>query len=268
MAQQDGKFLKKKFGQHFLRDSRFIDIMIKRVGLSDITSFTSELNVFEIGGGAGALTRAILAQPVKRLWVFEIDPDWAVELKKIDDTRLNVFEQDFLRCDFSIFEPHKPWILLANLPYQITFAILYLLQRHRALLRDGVIMIQEEVAQKVVKTSGRGFGVHSLFLQYYFDWQLLDKVPPEAFYPAPKIFSRLLYFKPKSSVPIIPEEEKFWHFVRACFSQPRRTLRNNLLSSLYDITYFDDVTLGLRAQQLTMPDFVGLWARVIQKRKV
>ncbi len=265
MVQQDGKYLKKKFGQHFLRDTHFIDIMLKRVGLLDSTAKDS--NIFEIGGGAGVLTRAILACPVARLWVFEIDADWAADLEKIDDQRLTVFAQDFLQGDFGIFEQHKPWILLANLPYQITFPILYLLQRHRRLLRDGVIMVQEEVAQKIIKTHGRGFGVHSLFLQYYFDLELLDKVPPEAFYPAPKVFSRLFYFKPKQKVLEIFEEEKFWRFVRTCFAHPRRTLKNNLLSTGYDFSCFDEQTLGLRAQQLTMVDFLNLWRCIVKVRE-
>lgn len=265
MVQHKGKYLKRKFGQHFLRDTRFIHHMFKRVGLLE-SAGAVEINIFEIGGGAGVLTRSILAQPVTRLWVFEIDPDWATELKKITDARLTVFAQDFLHTDFTIFEQHKPWILLANLPYQITFPVLYLLQRYRSLLRDGVIMIQEEVAQKIVKTHGRGYGIHSLFLQYYFDWQLLDKVPPEAFYPPPQIFSRLVYFKPKQQVPVIENEEHFWHFVRACFAQPRRTLRNNLLAAQYDVQLFDQAILGMRAQQLVLSDFLQLWERITQKQ--
>ena len=83
---------------------------------------------------------------------FEIDHSWAQYVRKLlPDPRLMVYEQNILDLDFSLFEPHKPWILLANLPYQITFPILYLLQRNRHLLQEGVIMVQEEVAQKILK---------------------------------------------------------------------------------------------------------------------
>ena len=125
--------------------------------------------------------------------------------------------------------------ILSNLPYQITFPILHLLQKNRDLLKEGVMMIQEEVAQKIVKTSGRGYGFPSLFFQHYFEWKLLQKVPPGAFLPPPKVYSRLLYFKPKKDVIQIPDEPKFWEFIKRCFAQPRRTLRNNLASTHYNM---------------------------------
>ena len=90
--------------------------------------------------------------------------------------------------------------MLANLPYQVTFPILHNFQKNRHLLKEGVIMIQEEVAEKILKTSGRGYGYPSLFFQRYFTWKKLDKVPPTAFFPPPKVDSRLLYFKPRMEI--------------------------------------------------------------------
>jgi 16S rRNA (adenine1518-N6/adenine1519-N6)-dimethyltransferase len=248
--------LKKKYSQNFLKDTRYLDEIVQEVELNSTTS------VFEIGGGAGALTNVILKQSIARLWVFEIDPEWAAELRTNSDERLTIFEENFLDTDFQKFEPYKPWTLLANLPYQITFPILYLLQRHREMLREGVIMVQEEVAQKLLKTSGRGYGYVSLFFQWYFDWKKLSKVPPEAFYPAPKVFSRLLYFKPKENIPMIEDEEKFWQFIKVCFKQPRRTLCNNLKQAHYGIDTISSGVLALRAQQLKMEDFLALWQLV------
>jgi len=245
--------LKKKYSQNFLKDTRYIDSMLSEVELMPTSS------VFEIGGGSGVLTKVILQQQLARLWVFEIDPDWAAELKKIKDDRLTVFEANFLDIDFSCFEPYKPWTLLANLPYQITFPILHLLQQHRDLLKEGVIMVQEEVAQKILKTGGRNYGFISLFFQWFFDWKLLDKVPPEAFYPKPKVFSRLLYFKPKKIVPKIELEQEFWQFIKVCFKQPRRTLRNNLSQTHYNMDVIKPEVLALRAQQLSMNDFLAIW---------
>jgi 16S rRNA (adenine1518-N6/adenine1519-N6)-dimethyltransferase len=250
--------LKKKFGQHFLRDKNIAAAAISRVSINPETS------VFEIGCGDGFLTRAILATDVARLWVFEIDPEWAryVQEQLGSDARLAVFEDNILDVDFSRFEEHKPWTLLANLPYQITFPILYMLQKNRHLLSEGVVMVQEEVAQKVLKAHGRGYGYPSLFLQHYFDWELLNKVSPSAFYPQPKVFSRLLYFKPKQSVEKIADEKKFWKFIKSCFRQPRRTLRNNLKQCHFDLSHIDDKTLELRAQQLKMSDFLSLWRQI------
>ena len=253
---EQGIRLKKKYSQNFLKDTRYINSIINAVDLN------SESFVFEVGGGAGVLTKAILQQPLESLWVFEIDSEWAAELKKISDKRLTVLEENFLDFDFQRFDKSKAWTLLANLPYQITFPILYRLQKNRSLIKEGVIMVQEEVAQKILKKRGRDYGFASLFFQWFFDWKLLDKVPPEAFFPKPKVFSRLLYFKPKEVIPLIERESEFWDFVKVCFKQPRRTLRNNLMQAHYECTNIDPEVMGLRAQQLSMDDFLRLWQQI------
>lgn len=254
MAQANGIEVKKRYGQHFLRSQAVLHSMFQAVQLDDSSS------VFEIGCGDGFLTREILNHPCARLWVFEIDEEWANYVKdRIKDPRLTIFIENILDADFTRFQEHKPWTLLANLPYQITFPILYLLQRNRALLKEGVVMVQEEVAQKIVKTSGRGYGFPSLFLQYYFELNMLEKVPPTVFYPPPKVFSRLLYFKPKSNPAPIPDESEFWRFIKVCFRLPRRTLKNNLLSTHIDLNKVPEQYLTLRAQQMTIDDFLQLW---------
>lgn len=249
-----GIALKKSYGQHFLRNDSIAQKIIMSVDLNDSSS------VFEIGCGDGALTRVILQSKLARLWVFEIDPEWAALVKKrLPDNRMQVFVEDILTTDFSQFEPHKPWTLLANLPYQITFPLLYKLQENRHLLAECVIMIQEEVAKKIVATHGRGYGFVSHFFQHYFELRLLDKISPSSFYPPPKVFSRLVYFKPKSSVIPIPDETNFWEFVRYSYKQPRRTLKNNLAQKHYDLNKIPTETLALRAQQMNIEDLLKVW---------
>lgn len=254
MAQSHGISIKKQFGQHFLRNELVVHHMI------DAVSLTQSSSVFEIGCGDGFLTRMILQQPLQRLWIFEIDPQWADYVKNaLPDGRMTLFQENILDTDFGMLKPFAPWTLLANLPYQITFPILYRLQQNRDLLAEGVIMVQEEVAQKIVGQKGRGYGFTSLFFQHYFEWKLLDKVPPQAFLPPPKVFSRLLYFKPKTVIDDIPQEEKFWEFIKACFKQPRRTLRNNIKSFLPDATIIPEKYLNLRAQQMDKQQLLDLW---------
>lgn len=254
MATTKGIRVKKKYGQHFLRDHAIVHKIVTSVELNDQSS------VFEIGCGDGFLTQEIVNQPLARLWIFEIDPEWAQYVREnIPDPRITIFEENILDSDLSKMAEHKPWTLLANLPYQITFPILHRLQQNRHLLKEGVIMIQEEVAQKIVKTSGRGYGFPSLFFQHYFSWTLLDKIKPTAFFPPPKVTSRLLHFKTLAEVKPIPDEENFWKFIKICFRQPRRTLRNNLSQSHYGTQPFDDDLLGKRAQQLSMSDLLKVW---------
>lgn len=249
--------LKKQHGQNFLRDNFIAQAAVDYVKLDQHSS------VLEIGCGDGFLTRTILAKPLARLWVFEIDPEWSSYVEKtIHDKRLVIFNEDILQVDFKRLQEYKPWALIANLPYHITFPILFKIQQNRFFFTEGVIMVQEEVAQKIVKQSGRGYGFTSLFFQNYFDWQLLEKVSPIAFVPQPKVYSRLMHFVPKQGAEI-PLQEEFWQFIKFCFQQPRRTLKNNIMQTHYAWEKISATILAKRAQQLSMEDFLQLWGLLI-----
>lgn len=252
--QSGGITLKKHHGQYFLRDMSVVHDMISAVTVKNS-------NIFEIGCGDGVLTREIIVEKPERLWVFEIDPEWAEkvenEFKEVKNFQMHL--TNVLDVEDSLFEEHKPWTLLSNLPYHVTFPILKKVQKNRDKITDGVVMVQEEVAQKIVKKSGRGYGYISLFFQHYFEWKLLIKIPPTAFYPEPKVFSRLLHFVTKKEVTHIPDEVGFWKFIKVCFSQPRRTLRNNLAQSHFNMEKVPDKFIKLRSQQMSFVDLLELW---------
>ncbi|HAU30371.1 MAG: Ribosomal RNA small subunit methyltransferase A [candidate division TM6 bacterium GW2011_GWF2_43_17] len=249
-----GVSLKKHHGQHFLRSDLVVEDMIRHVQLAP------PAKVLEIGCGDGFLTGAILQQPVDRLWVFEIDPDWAAVVNaKFPDGRLHIFEENFLDVDLSRLGSDAAWTVLANLPYQVTFPIFHRFRAFAHLLVEGVVMVQEEVAQKLVAKGGRSLGFISLYFQHAFEFKLLSKVPPTVFVPAPKVDSRLVYFKPRVVRDTLVNEEEFWKFVRRCFSQPRRTIKNNLQSFHYEIAAVPDEILSLRAQQMDMESLQVLW---------
>jgi 16S rRNA (adenine1518-N6/adenine1519-N6)-dimethyltransferase len=247
---------KKRFGQHFLRKQSVVDHMIGRVGI------TPDTTVMEIGCGDGFLTRSILDHSLcKRLLCLEIDPEWRdVVAAAITDPRLDLQLADVLALDWLTLP--VPLTLLSNLPYQITFPLLFLMVQHKHLFTEGVVMIQEEVAQKLVAMSGRSYTHVSLFLRHHFEFELMEKIGPEAFVPPPKVNSRLVYFKPRTG-PAIPEEERFWKFVKHAFTSPRQTLRNNLKHAGYPITALPVETLNLRAQQLPFEGFLDLWKTLI-----
>jgi 16S rRNA (adenine1518-N6/adenine1519-N6)-dimethyltransferase len=253
---RQGIELKKKHGQNFLKERTYVDRMVGAVAVDQQTS------VMEIGCGEGILTQAILQGPCKQLTVFEIDEQWASYVDALygKDQRLHMVHENVLDAIWSDLSPQGPWVLLANLPYHITFPILYKVHKHREMFQEGVVMVQEEVAQKLVRVTGRDYGYTSLFFQHYFQWQLLDKIPPGAFYPPPKVFSRLIYFRPRSIPDHIAQEEEFWKFIKLCFHQPRRTLRNNLAQSHYLLDKLSEETLQKRAQQLVMKELLEIWA--------
>ncbi len=246
---------KKAFGQHFLREQWVVDRMI------DAVSVGPETPVMEIGCGDGFLTRAILQQtPCKKLRVIEIDPEWAAVVdESIDDDRLEISVTDVLELDWSTLSSDAPWVLLANLPYQISFPILFKMLEHRTLFSEGVIMVQEEVAQKMASTSGKKYTPTSLRLQHAFEFKLLDKIDPKAFVPPPKVRSRLVYFKPRPELVAIPDDELFWKFLSLCFQFPRQTLRNNLKGTHYFLDVVPEDVAGLRAQQLSFEQLLTLW---------
>ncbi len=252
-----GVSMKKHHGQHFLRSESVVGDMIRHVQL------VSPAYVLEIGCGDGFLTGAILQQPVEHVRVFEIDPEWAAHVQeKFPDSRLQVSCENFLDADLRQLGDACHWTVLANLPYQVTFPILHRFRAFSHIFVEGVIMIQEEVAQKLVSTGGRSLGFVSLFFQHVFEFALLAKVPPTVFVPAPNVDSRLVYFKPREQRVEIPQEEEFWKFVRRCFSQPRRTLKNNIQSYHYDLAAIPDELLLLRAQQMDMQQLLMIWDRI------
>ncbi len=253
----EGIPLQKKYGQFFLRDSRVTNDMLEGLPLKNAA-------VFEIGCGDGFLTKAILSHPVARLDVFEIDPAWAGTVKALckTDPRFKMHVTDFLQVTQEQLVAGAPWIVLSNLPYHLTFPILHKIKEFGDLVPAGAFMMQEEVAQKIVQTRGRGYGYVSLFFQYYFDWKLLSKVQPKSFFPEPKVFSRLISFKRKTGVIPIPEEKQFWRFIKLCFAHPRRTFRNNMSQTHINMDLFKDEILDLRSQQMSMQDFLKLWDMV------
>ena len=255
-----GIVLKKHHGQYFLRDLSVVHDMIRAVKAHDVS-------IFEIGCGDGFLTREIVAEKPARLWIFEIDKEWAdkVDQEFADTGIVTMHHTNILDVDFSVFDAHKPWILLSNLPYHVTFPILHKVHQNRAFIQEGVVMVQEEVAQKIVKTGGKGYGYISLYFQHYFEWKLLTKVPPTAFYPQPKVTSRLLHFRPRLDAAPIAHEEQFWKFIKYCFAHPRRTLRNNLMTTHLPYQRVSESVLALRAQQMSFKDLFDLWVLVSQE---
>lgn len=246
--------IKKAFGQHFLRKDEVVHSMTHGV------TITAETSVLEIGCGDGFLTRAILQTPCKKVVCYEIDPEWAAYVTKtIPDKRLEIRLKNILEVDLASVAQEGPWVILANLPYNITFPILSLLEKHKHLFQDIIVMVQEEVAQKLAATHGRSLGAPSFFYQHRFSVTLLDKIEPQAFTPPPKVWSRLVKLTPKTPPVIIPNEEMFWKFIKLCFASPRQTLRNNLRTTHYNLTLIDPNILNKRSQELSFSIFLELW---------
>jgi 16S rRNA (adenine1518-N6/adenine1519-N6)-dimethyltransferase len=254
---------KKHLGQHFLISQEPITTMLSTI------SVTPETAIIEIGCGDGVLSKALLAEtPCKALHIIEIDDEWAdVVQNSISDPRLTIHRANALDFDLpALCSQYERVVLMANLPYLITFPLFEKFSRNPELFAHAIVMLQEEAAQRIASTTGRKYGAVSVYLQYYFDFVLHEKVGPEQFSPPPNVMSRLLSFKPKAQRATLPDDhEAFWKFVRTCFASPRQTLRNNLKGSTYNTSVLSEKELSLRAQQMTFDDFISCFERCVQK---
>jgi len=252
--QNDQPLQKKHFGQHFLISQDPINTMLSAI------TITPETTIVEIGCGNGILTKALLASRCKAVHVIEIDPDWARYIyDTIHDPRLTIHNEDALDFDFTTLKSGGPLVLMANLPYVITFPLFEKLAANHTIFDDGMVMIQEEAAERITHTSGRRCGAVSLFLQYYFSFKNYEKVPPKSFSPPPKVMSRLVRFAPNAELMQLSDAKNFWLFVRACFKSPRQMLGNNLKRTPYAWQKLNPETLQLRAQQLTVKELHDIW---------
>lgn len=213
----------KRLGQHFLISPVVVGKILDHA-LQD-----SPAAALEVGPGPGVLTQG-LCERVGSVTCVEIDP---VAVRALSETApdATVLEADALEVNF----PHllaalpSPVALVSNMPYQITGPLLTRFTHARAGYVRATLMMQREVAQKILAQPGdREMGSISVFLQRRFNITRVCDAPPGAFYPPPKVTSMVLGLVPR---PAWPEEVAHERLVRRAFAQPRKTLLNNLLGS-------------------------------------
>jgi len=216
----------KRLGQHFLRDQRTIHRII------DALAPKRDETIIEIGPGTGALT-SVLIERAGHVVAVEFDN----KLGPLLQERFASFENfklvmgDALTVDFCAqILPARSARIVANLPYNISTAILQRLIAQRACLDDMVLMLQREVVERVLAlpgTTDRGF--ISVLVEAYCEAEKLFDVAPGAFRPPPKVWSSVmrLRFRPRIDTENT-DETLLWQVVSAGFAQKRKTILNNL----------------------------------------
>jgi 16S rRNA (adenine1518-N6/adenine1519-N6)-dimethyltransferase len=216
----------KRFGQHFLKDKRTIQRII------DALAPRTDETIIEIGPGTGALT-AQLIERAGRVIAVEFDnkltPFLTEQFGSFSNFKLIM--ADALATDFCHeILPAKTARLVANLPYNISTAILQRLIEQRACLSEMVVMLQREVVERIMAPAGsseRGF--LSVLVEAYCETVKLFDVAPGAFRPPPKVWSSVIRvrFRPQMNTDVT-DEELLWESVSAGFAQKRKTMLNNL----------------------------------------
>ncbi len=244
---------RRRFGQHFLDDSYFVDLIVGSMALA------RDDRVLEIGPGLGALTGPLLSR-LDHLQVIEIDRDLVARLHaQHSPQRLTVVEGDALQIDLARFGPGLR--VVGNLPYNISSPLLFHIAESAANIRDITVMLQKEVVDRMAaEPGGTDYGRLSVMLQWRFHVIQLFDVPPEAFVPPPKVVSSVVRLVPKTAAEItVRDATLFSRLVAAAFSQRRKTLRNTL-RSFVSAAQLEAVGIdpGHRGEALGHDDFARL----------
>jgi 16S rRNA (adenine1518-N6/adenine1519-N6)-dimethyltransferase len=219
----------KRLGQNFLHDAG----VIKKI----IGAFAPDQHetVVEIGPGTGALT-IFLVERVARIIAIEFDKKLASPLLEAfgDKSNFELVQADALETDLcALISPAPTARLIANLPYNISTAILQKLILQRRCLTEMVLMLQKEVVDRIQARAGSSErGYLSVLVEAYCDTEKLFDVAPGSFRPAPKIWSSVIRLTFKTNPqPLNTNESLLWATVSAGFAQKRKTILNNLRNS-------------------------------------
>ena len=217
----------KRLGQHFLHHPSLARKIVAGLCLEESDT------VVEIGCGTGALTVELVGPAFYYIGV-ELDTLLCSQLRqRYGGAGIEFLNRDILNLDLGCLSKRhsaKGFKVVGNLPYAISSPILQHLARHIGVIDLAVVMVQAEVADRLVARSGsRDYGVLSMIIQYYFCTESLFTVLPRSFKPRPKVDSKVVRLIPRPNRPLKPQEENlFFGFIKRAFSQRRKTLRNCL----------------------------------------
>jgi 16S rRNA (adenine1518-N6/adenine1519-N6)-dimethyltransferase len=251
---------RKRFGQHFLLDLNLTRRIARAAGpLGDGTTI-------EIGPGPGGLTRALLLEGAAKVVAIEVDPraiDALGELRVASEGRLEIIEGDALQIPPASLGP-APRRIVANLPYNISTALLIRWLHAANDIGDMVLMFQKEVVDRLAaKPRTKDYGRLSVLAQHVCEVRRLFDVPPTAFVPPPKVTSSVAQLTPRPPADRLADLAPLERITAAAFGQRRKMLRGALAGTFTDpIATLEGLGLSptARAEELSVADFVRLAA--------
>ena len=262
--------MSKKLGQNFL---------IKR-GIVDEIVHAAELTVgepvLEVGPGIGTLTQG-LAQSGADVTAIELDR----RLLEVLDTTLASYDNvriihgDVLKLDVPTIMNHKPFKVVANLPYYITTPIIMSLLESKLPIERLVVMVQKEVALRMIAKPGtKDYGALSVAAQYYTEPDIVLDVPPKSFLPAPTVTSSVIRCVLRDKPPVdVIDEKLFFRVVKAGFAQRRKTFSNTMKTTgltrdrIEELLAKANIDGQRRGETFTLQEFADVanaWAALIK----
>jgi 16S rRNA (adenine1518-N6/adenine1519-N6)-dimethyltransferase len=261
---------RQRLGQHFLRDDDWRVQIAQAIGLgggSAKNAAEQEFCWIEVGGGHGEMTRYLVdtGQPVH---VIELDKPLIAGLERLakQHANLQVVPGDVLEADLREIAAGRRMRIYGNLPYYITSPILHHFFSFAAEIDAIHIVIQKEVAERLVaEPGGREYGYLSVLTQFYSWPSLALEIPRRAFDPPPEVDSSLVSLRlPGVNAELKLDEVEFLEFVKRCFAQKRKTLTNNLRGEaaperVRELLRERGLREDARAELLGVQDFAGLY---------
>jgi 16S rRNA (adenine1518-N6/adenine1519-N6)-dimethyltransferase len=261
ILKQNGLRPDKKLGQNFLVDQ----ISLQRV--VDTAQIEAGDVILEIGPGLGSLTR-LLARQARRVVAVELDSRLIPILQEILAPAGNI---EILHGDIMLLNPSqlmvKPgYLVVANIPYYITSALIRHLLESNIQPKRLVLTVQLEVAERICAQPGR-MSLLALSVQVYGNPQVKSRISSQAFYPAPKVDSGIVCVEVYPQPVVTPEQlDGFFRLVKAGFSQKRKNLRNSLSggmgwdkSETVSILQSAGIDPGRRAETLSLAEWISLY---------
>ena len=257
---------KKQLGQNFLVNPEALEIILAAGELTETDI------VIEIGAGLGCLTD-VLVRRAKRVIAVEVDELLykALVSQFSTDSRVQLLNTDILKLElYRLLESNSTpstYKVIANLPYSITTPILWKLLDHHTQIHSCVLMMQKEVAERIVaEPGGKDYGALTIGVAYWTDATLIATLSPENFYPAPKVDSALLKLTMRQHPKVrVENEEFFFKLVRTAFRTRRKMLKNTLVRSRLTSakvleTAFEELGIApeRRAETLDITEFAAL----------
>ena len=262
--------MSKKLGQNFLIKRGIVDEIVHAAEL------TSGEPVLEVGPGIGTLTQG-LAQSGADVTAIELDR----RLLEVLDTTLASYDNvriihgDVLKLDVPSIMNHKPFKVVANLPYYITTPIIMSLLESKLPIERLVVMVQKEVALRMVAKPGtKDYGALSVAVQYYTEPDIVLDVPPKSFLPAPAVTSSVIRCVLRDKPPVdVIDEKLFFRVVKAGFAQRRKTFSNTMKTTglskdrIEELLAKANIDGQRRGETFTLQEFADVanaWASLIK----
>lgn len=262
--------MSKKLGQNFLIKRGIVDEIVKAADLQEGEP------VLEIGPGIGTLTQG-LAQSGANVTAIELD----TRLLEVLDTTLaqysnvTIVHGDVLKLDVPSIMNNEPFKVVANLPYYITTPIIMSLLESRLPIERLVVMVQKEVALRMVAKPGtKDYGALSVAVQYYTKPDIVLDVPPKSFLPAPAVTSSVIRCVLRDKPPVdVIDEKLFFRVVKAGFAQRRKTFANTMKTTglsknrIEELLAKANIDGQRRGETFTLQEFADVanaWAALIK----